>query len=257
MYQHLTLHKHAGIWTLTLNRPEVFNALHAPLIHEIREVAEAAKIADEVRVLVMTGSGKAFCSGADLKAGVPDADAGKVLRNTYNPMIQAIRSLDKPVIGAINGIAAGAGCSLALACDYLVAREDAVFAELFSQIGLTLDAGSSAFLMQSVGYHKAFELASTARRFTAQEAFSFGIVAEVIAPEGWEMRVHELAAEFAKRPTRALGLIKQALQAADGRDLAHVLELEAQAQQEASQTNDFREGVAAFLQKRKPSFTGK
>lgn len=255
-YQHLTLHKHSGIWTMTLNRPEVFNALHAPLIHEIREVAESAKIADEVRVLVITGSGKAFCSGADLKAVVPEADVSHVLRSTYNPMILALRSLDKPVIGAINGIAAGAGCSLALACDYLIAREDAVFAELFSQIGLTLDAGSSAFLMQSVGYHKAFELASTARRFTAQEAFSYGLVAEVIAPAHWETRIQEVALEFASRPTRALGLIKQALQAADGKDLAHVLNLEAEGQLAASQTTDFQEGVAAFLQKRKPSFTG-
>lgn len=256
-YQHLTLHKHLGVWTLTLKRPEVFNALHAPLIHEIREVAEAAKIADDVRVLVITGAGKAFCSGADLKVGVPDADAGRVLRNTYNPMILAIRSLDKPVIGAINGIAAGAGCSLALACDYLVAKEDALFAELFTQVGLTLDAGSTAFLMQSVGYHKAFELASTARTFTAQEAKALGLVAEVISADVWEERLGEIVADFAKRPTRALALMKRALQAAEGKDLALVLELEAEAQREAGETGDFQEGIAAFLAKRSPSFKGK
>jgi 2-(1,2-epoxy-1,2-dihydrophenyl)acetyl-CoA isomerase len=256
-YQHLNLHKQGGVWTLTLHRPEVFNALHAPLIHEIRAVAELAKVSDEVRVLLITGSGKAFCSGADLRAVTPEGDVGDVLRTTYNPMILALRGLDKPVIGAINGVAAGAGCSLALACDYLVAKDDASFAELFCQVGLTLDAGSTAFLMQSVGYHKAFELASTARRFSAQEAKELGLVAEVISTHDWERRLAEIAFDFSNKPTRALGLIKQALQAAEGKKLAEVLEIEANGQLVASQTADFREGIAAFLQKRSPSFTGK
>jgi 2-(1,2-epoxy-1,2-dihydrophenyl)acetyl-CoA isomerase len=182
-FNYLKLHRSGPIWTIELNRPEVFNALNPGLIHEIREVAESAQISDLVRVLVITGSGKAFCSGADLKAGVTEPDLGNVLRATYNPMILALRGLNKPVIGAINGVAAGAGCSLALACDYLIAKEGAYFSELFIQIGLAMDAGSTAFLMQSLGYHKAFELASTGKRVSASEAKEIGFVAEGVSEE--------------------------------------------------------------------------
>ena len=256
-FNYLKLHRSGPIWTLELNRPEVYNALNPGLIHEIREVAESAQISDEVRVLVITGSGKAFCSGADLKAGVTDPDLGNVLRATYNPMILALRGLNKPVIGAINGVAAGAGCSLALACDYLIAKEGAYFSELFIQIGLAMDAGSTAFLMQSLGYHKAFELASTGKRVSALEAKEIGFVAEVISEEAWQGRVASLAKEFSERPTLAIGLMKQALQKAQNQDLADVLEAEAQAQSVAGRSADFAEGVMSFVQKRAPLFIGK
>ncbi|RXK52602.1 enoyl-CoA hydratase/isomerase family protein [Aquirufa rosea] len=256
-YHFLNLSQHQGIWTIRLNRPEVYNALNAGLIHEIRYVAERAKISDEVRVLVITGEGKAFCSGADLKSGTSDSDLGAVLRATYNPMILALRNLDKPVIGAINGPAAGAGCSLALACDYLVAKDSAYFAELFVQIGLTLDAGSTAFLMQSLGYHKAFELASTAKKFSAQEAKEMGLVADVVAEEQWESRLQEIVMDFARRPTLAIALMKRELQKAYQPDLATVLEMEAHAQREAGYSKDFQEGVKSFLEKRPPKFMGK
>ncbi len=240
-----------------MHRPEVYNALNAGLIHEIREVAEAAEVSDEVRVLVITGEGKAFCSGADLKAGLIDPDLGNVLRKTYNPMILALRGLNKPVIGAINGVAAGAGCSLALACDYLIAKEDAYFSELFVQIGLAMDAGSTGFLMQSLGYHKAFELASTGKKLSAADAKTAGVVAEVVASEDWERRVAELAGEFAARPTFVIGLMKKSLQKAQGMDLADVLNMEADAQSVAGRSEDFAEGVMSFLQKRSPKFKGK
>jgi len=256
-YQYLQLHQAGPIWTLTLHRPEVYNALNAGLIHEIREVAEAAEISDEVRVLVITGEGKAFCSGADLKAGLIDPDLGNVLRKTYNPMILALRGLNKPVIGAINGVAAGAGCSLALACDYLIAKEDAYFSELFVQIGLAMDAGSTGFMMQSLGYHKAFELASTGKKISSTEAKQIGLVAEVVRAEDWEARVVEVAAEFAARPTFVIGLMKKSLQKAQGMDLADVLDMEADAQSAAGRSEDFAEGVMSFLQKRSPKFKGK
>ena len=256
-FNYLRLHRSGPIWTIELNRPEVFNALNPGLIHEIREVAEEAQISDLVRVLVITGSGKAFCSGADLKAGVTDPNLGNVLRATYNPMILALRGLNKPVIGAINGVAAGAGCSLALACDYLIAKEGSYFSELFVQIGLAMDAGSTAFLMQSVGYHKAFELASTGKRVSALEAKEIGFVAEVISEEGWQDRVDSLANEFAERPTLAIGLMKQALQKAQNQYLEDVLESEAKAQSVAGLSADFSEGVLSFIQKRAPKFIGK
>ena len=256
-FNYLKLHRSGSIWTIELNRPEVFNALNPGLIHEIREVAEEAQISDLVRVLVITGSGKAFCSGADLKAGVTDPDLGNVLRATYNPMILALRGLNKPVIGAINGVAAGAGCSLALACDYLVAKEGAYFSELFIQIGLAMDAGSTAFLMQSVGYHKAFELASTGKRVSALEAKEIGFVAEVISEDEWQGRVDALAKGFSERPTLAIGLMKQALQKAQNQDLGDVLASEAKTQSVAGRSADFSEGVMSFMQKRAPKFTGK
>jgi 2-(1,2-epoxy-1,2-dihydrophenyl)acetyl-CoA isomerase len=255
--QFLTLHRNGPIWTITLHRPEVFNALNAGLIHEIREVAEAAQIDDEVRVLVITGEGKAFCSGADLKSGVIDPNLGNVLRATYNPMIMALRSLNKPVIGAINGVAAGAGCSLALACDYLIAKEDAYFSELFVQIGLGMDAGSTAFLMQSVGYHRAFDLATTGRKLGAQEAKEIGLVAEVVSEEEWETKVHEIALFFSKKATLAISLMKRSLQGAYNQDLATTLAAEAEQQTILGKSEDFAEGVMAFLQKRAPHFKGK
>ncbi|CAM3890911.1 enoyl-CoA hydratase/isomerase family protein [Aquirufa aurantiipilula] len=256
-YQFLHLSQVNGVWTIHLKRPEVFNALNAGLIHEIRDVAEKAKASESARVLVITGEGKAFCSGADLKSGASDSDLGAVLRATYNPMILALRGLDKPVIGAINGPAAGAGCSLALACDYLIAKEGAYFSELFVQIGLTLDAGSTAFLMQSVGYHKAFELAATAKKIGADEAKDLGFVAEVISEESWESRLQTIGAEFASKPTMAIALIKRELQKAHHQDLATVLEMEAEAQRQAGYSKDFQEGVASFLEKRAPQFRGK
>lgn len=256
-YQFLTLEKHANIWTLKLKREEVFNALNAGLIHEIRDVAEKAQISDEMRVLVITGIGKAFCSGADLKAGLVDPDLGNVLRETYNPMILALRNLEKPIIAAVNGPAAGAGCSLALACDVIIAKESAYFSELFVQIGLTLDAGSTAFLMQTVGYHKAFEIASSGRKISAEEAKQLGWVMEVIQDVDWEERVNQIAQDYANKPTRALALMKAAFQKVGTLNLEKALELEAEYQSIAGQTSDFSEGVMAFLQKRIPVYLGK
>ena len=252
-----TLIQHPSFWIIKLNRPEVFNALNAELIHKIKEVAERTRSNESVRALIITGEGKAFCSGADLKSGISNPDLGHVLRTTYNPMILALRSLEIPVIGAINGMAAGAGCSLALACDYLVAHEEAVFAELFVQIGLTLDAGSTAFLMQSIGYHKAFEIASSGRKIKADEAKAIGWVSEIIKSDDWEKRIEEIGAEWAAKPTRVLSFLKKGLQAAYTKNLEEVLEMETELQSHAGRSADFAEGVMAFLQKRKAEFQGR
>ena len=248
------LHTHTHFWIFKLNRPEVYNALDAHLIYQIREVAEKAQADDKVRALIITGEGNASCSGADLKSGISDPDLGKVLRATYNPMVMALRNLPIPVIGAINGPAAGAGCSLALACDYLVAKDSAYFSELFIQIGLVPDAGSMSFLVQSLGYHKAFELASTGRKVSASEAKELGIVSEVISDENWENRLLEIGKEWSEKPTQAIGLIKKGLQKAQIQNLEQTLETEADLQSEAGFSKDFAEGVRAFLEKRKPSF---
>lgn len=253
----LKLIQHPSFWIIELNRPEVYNALNAELIHGIKEVAERTRSDESVRALVITGQGKAFCSGADLKAGISDPDLGKVLRSTYNPMIMALRTLEIPVIGAINGMAAGAGCSLALACDYLIAHEEAAFAELFVQIGLTLDAGSTAFLMQSVGYHKAFEIASSGRKIQAEEAKALGWVSEIVPADNWTKRVEEVGAAWAAKPTKVLSFLKKGLQAAHAMNLEEVLELEANLQSQAGRTYDFAEGVMAFIQKRKAEFKGR
>ena len=228
--------------------------MDAHLIYQIREVAEKAQADDKVRALIITGEGNAFCSGADLKSGISDPDMGKFLRATYNPMILALRNLEIPVIGAINGPAAGAGCSLALACDYLVAKDSAYFSELFIQIGLVPDAGSMSFLVQSLGYHKAFELASTGRKVSASEAKELGIVSEVISDENWENRLLEIGKEWSEKPTQAIGLIKKGLQKAQIQNLEQTLETEADLQSEAGFSKDFAEGVRAFLEKRKPFF---
>jgi 2-(1,2-epoxy-1,2-dihydrophenyl)acetyl-CoA isomerase len=256
-YQYLSLEKQGSIWKLSLNREEVFNALNAGLIHEIRDVAENAQVSDEMRVLLITGKGKAFCSGADLKAGIVDPDLGNVLRQTYNPMILALRNLKKPIIAAVNGPAAGAGCSLALACDVILAKDSAYFSELFIQIGLTLDAGSTAFLMQTVGYHKAFEIASSGRKIGAEEAKSLGWVSEVIRDSDWESRVEEIAQKYASMPTRALSLMKMGFQKVAQMNLEEALSAEADWQSEAGRTEDFAEGVMSFIQKRSPKFKGK
>ena len=253
----LQVEKKPSYWIVRLDRPSVFNALNPSLIHAIREVAEESRAHESVRALILTGTGKAFCSGADLKEGISEPNLGNILRKTYNPMIEALRGLDIPVIGAINGIAAGAGCSLALACDYLVAKEDAYFTELFVQIGLTLDAGSTAFLIQSVGYHKAFEIASSGRKIGAEEAQQLGWVSEVIKESDWEKRIVEIAEEWSNKPTKVLGLMKKSLQAAHTLNLKETLELEAEHQTIAGQTHDFAEGVMSFLQKRKSEFKGR
>jgi 2-(1,2-epoxy-1,2-dihydrophenyl)acetyl-CoA isomerase len=258
MYQHLLYQVQAGVCTITLNRPEVYNALSPALIQEITQAFEQVKDDKSIRVVVLTGAGEnAFSSGADLKKGLDGATSlGESLRKNYNPMILAIRNLPKPVICRLNGIAAGAGCSLALACDVIIASENAKMSQIFISIGLIIDAGSSFFLPKLIGSQKAFELCSTGRVIDAQECLSLGLVNSVVSKEGLDFAIAKMANQYANAATVAIGLLKKVLNQSYFSSLEEMLELEAIHQDLAGQTQDFGEGVMSFLQKRKPSFKG-
>lgn len=248
-----------GIAYLTLNRPQVLHALNADLMKEITGHIKSCAENKEVRVVVLSGSGdKAFCSGADLKEGLEKglAPLGDTLRENYNPMILAMRNLEKPIIGKLNGVAAGAGMSLALACDLLVAREDTYLTELFVGIGLMPDAGSMFFLPRIVGMQKAFELCSTGRKVLVPEALQLGLVSKSVPYEQLDVAVDKLADFYAQAPTVAIGKMKKVLNRSLNLSLEEVLEMEAEGQTECGFTNDFGEGVMAFLQKREAKFKG-
>jgi 2-(1,2-epoxy-1,2-dihydrophenyl)acetyl-CoA isomerase len=242
--------------TITLNRPDVFNAfnraLHAALRSALEEAADP-----EVRAVVITGAGRGFCAGQDLRefSEVQDAVAD-ALEATYHPNIRLIRGLAKPVIAAVNGPVAGAGLSLASACDVRVASSSATFVPGFVGIGLVPDSGGSWFLHRLLGFARAFEWMSSNRRLGAEEALAWGLVSEVIPAEGFEARVAEIAAAWAELPTLAVGLTKQLFEHAHAATLEEQLALEGRLQEAAVASADFAEGVAAFLEKRPPTFTG-
>lgn len=258
MFNHLIYEIKEGICTITLNRPEVYNALNPALIQEITKAFMQAGEDSMVRVVILTGTGdKAFCSGADLKNGINNSSSlGDSLRNGYNPMILSIRNLAKPVICRLNGVAAGAGCSLALACDVIIASENARMSQIFVNIGLIIDAGSSYFLPRLMGSQKAFELASTGRIVEAKECFELGLVNQVVSVDELDMVVNRTAKMYAKSATKAIGLIKKVLNQSYHSTLEQMLELEAVNQDIAGKTNDFKQGVTAFLEKSSPDFKG-
>jgi 2-(1,2-epoxy-1,2-dihydrophenyl)acetyl-CoA isomerase len=245
-----------GILTITLDRPDVLNALDVPAHRALAEALETA--ADpEIRAVVLTGAGRAFCVGQDLaefKAGA--GDVADRLRRFYNRHALAIRALEKPVIAAVNGPAAGAGLALALACDVRIGAEEASFVPAFAGIGLVPDTGGTWFARRLLGAGRAFEWLTTGRRLTAADALQWGIVSEVVPGAELADRAAEVAELFAAMPTRALWETKRLLDAAETNTLAEQLEAETWAQADLVKTHDFEEGVAAFLEKREPSFTG-
>jgi 2-(1,2-epoxy-1,2-dihydrophenyl)acetyl-CoA isomerase len=247
----------AAVLTITLNRPDKLNAFNAAM-HEALAAALKEARAEDVRAVVITGAGRGFCVGQDLTEfrELP-GDIADRLRDGYHPNVLAIRALEKPVIAAINGPAAGAGLSLACACDVRIAADSATFVPAFITIGLVPDSGGSYFIHRLLGNARAFEWMASGRPLTAAKAHAWGLVSEVVDADALAERAAELARTFAELPTRGVGMTKRLFDGAAGRTLEEQLELEAQLQSAATKTEDFREGVAAFLEKREPKFQGR
>ena len=246
-----------AVLTITLNRPDVLNAIDRATHDGLRRALKEARSGD-VRAVVLTGAGRGFCVGQDLAELEQEAgDAGERLRALYHPNVLGLRALEKPVIAAVNGAAAGAGLSLSFACDVRVASDRAAFVPAFINIGLVPDSGSSYFAYHLLGHARAFEWLASGRRLTAAEAHAWGLVSEVVEHDRLGERARELAGTLAAMSTRAIGMTKRLLDHARTATLEEQLEREAQLQAFATKTEDFAEGVTAFREKREPRFTGR
>jgi 2-(1,2-epoxy-1,2-dihydrophenyl)acetyl-CoA isomerase len=245
---------------ITLNRPNVFNSFNREMALRLQDILDACETNNEVRAIVLTGNGKAFCAGQDLREVTsPELNPGfkKILEEHYNPIITRIRNIEKPIIAAVNGVAAGAGANIALACDVVVANEQASFIQAFSLIGLIPDSGGTFFLPRLIGFQKASALAMLGDKISAQEAEPMGMIYKVFPVDTFENEVEAIALKLANMPTRALGLIKKSLNQSLTNNLESQLALESKYQIEAAGTDDYAEGVTAFIEKRKPNFKGK
>jgi 2-(1,2-epoxy-1,2-dihydrophenyl)acetyl-CoA isomerase len=257
-YSSIRLEREGAVARLTLDRPEKLNALTRAMLGEIREALAAVAADATSRVLVLTGAGRGFCAGQDLRdaAALADPDAvAAAIRDGYNPVIRGLVELPMPVVAMVNGIASGAGCSLALAADLAIAAESASFGFAFTRIGLVPDAGCTHFLPRRVGWARALGLVLTGEPLGAAAAATAGLVWKCVPDDRLADETARLAAQLAQLPARALALAKQAMRESAGNDLAAQLAVEERLQREAAASNDFREGVAAFLEKRPPRFT--
>ena len=247
-----------GVATLTFNRPAVFNSVNKPVALALQQHLRECQANSAVRAVVLTGTGRAFCAGQDLAeiTGPNAPDVSEIVEKHYNPIILLIRELEKPVIAAVNGVAAGAGANLALACDIVVAKESAAFIQAFSKIGLVPDSGGTYFLPRLVGMQRASALMLTGDKVSAAEAVQMGMIYKAFADESFEEEVGQLARKMASLPTKGLAYTKHLLNRSYGNDVAQQLRAEGDYQLRAGQTTDYREGVTAFLEKRQPIFKG-
>lgn len=247
-----------GIAEIILNRPDVFNSFNREMALEVQEALDSCESNAEVRCVVISGEGKAFCAGQDLKE-VTDPNGPRlthIVRDHYNPIIEKIRNLNKPVVAAVNGVAAGAGANIALACDVVIARESASFIQAFSKIGLIPDSGGTFFLPRLIGLQRASALMMLGDKITAAEAEKMGMIYKASADDEFENVINETSRKLADMPTIGLAYTKKALNKSMHNDLTAQLMLEEQLQTKAGQTYDYKEGVDAFLNKRKPLFKG-
>ncbi len=244
---------------ITLNRPDVYNSFNQEMALKLQEQLYECAIDETIRCVMITGSGKAFCAGQDLQEVIDPEGPGinNIVSKHYNPLILRIRQMEKPVVAAVNGVAAGAGANLALACDIVIATESATFIQAFSKIGLIPDSGGTFFLPRLIGFQKAMALAMLGDKVTAKEAEQLGMIYKVVADTEFQDTANQLAQKLAQMPTKALGLTKQLFNKSLKNDLQEQLALENESQVEASKTDDYKEGVNAFLEKRKPTFNGK
>ena len=247
-----------GVCELRLNRPSVFNSFNKEMAMQLQQALDACDLDETVRAIVITGEGKAFCAGQDLAEAMdPEGpELQTIVRDHYNPIIERIRTIEKPIIAAVNGVAAGAGANIALACDITIAKKSASFIQAFSKIGLIPDSGGTYFLPRIIGMQKAMALMMTGDKVSADQAVELNMIYKSVEDDDFENEVNQFAETIAKMPTRGLGLTKKAINASFSNTLTEQLALEETLQTEAGATYDFREGVNAFLEKRKPEFKG-
>ena len=248
-----------GIAWFRMNRPEVFNSFNREMALQLQDAFEDAVEDESIRCIVLTGNGKAFCAGQDLNDVMdPDGpDLRKIVSEHYNPLILKIREIEKPVIAAVNGAAAGAGANIAIACDFVIAKHSSYFMQAFSKIGLIPDSGGTFFLPRLVGLQRANALTMLAEKLGAEEAERIGLIYKAVPDAEFDETVESLAEKLAKMPTRSLGLTKRAFNASLANDLDKQLAIEEQIQYTAAQTDDYNEGVQAFLEKRAPEYKGR
>ena len=244
--------------TLTLNRPEKYHSFVREMALDLQEKLDLCKNDNNIRAIVITGTGKAFCAGQDLGEAIdPNGpELQKIVNEHYNPIIRQIRNIEKPIIAAVNGVAAGAGASIALCCDIIIAKEGAVFVQAFSKIGLVPDSGATFFLPRLIGFQKASALMMNADPITATEAERLGMIYKVVEESKFEDEIQSFSEKLAKMPTKGIGLTKKLLNQSMRNSLEKQLDEEEVAQTIAGKTNDYKEGVSAFLEKRKPNFKG-
>lgn len=258
--KYISVERKENYCILKLNRPEKFNSFIRPMALELQKALDECESNPEVRAILLTAEGKAFCAGQDLNEAVDPAlkvELDKIITEHYNPLITRLTKIEKPIVCAVNGVAAGAGANVALACDIVIATESASFIQAFSMIGLIPDSGGTWILPRLVGYARAKALMMTAEKVSAIDAEKMGMIYKAVPDENFIAEAKKLTAKLANMPTRGLGLTKRALNLGMNNSLQEQLVHEWRLQSEAGSTDDFKEGVAAFLEKRKPEFTGK